>query len=296
MIKISNNSGDVTGYRVKNFQYSSLGKVILHRLYNNRDLKMLITSKGNTTGTGKTTLAIILARKISEYSNEIFDEDISWSAENHSFLNVYEYLNKYKNAKKGTPLITDELEYLADKRRSLTHENVHFSQAWQMLRYKNVVTIATAPSMANLDMRIEENTDIWINIIYPGLAHIYYVTMDDFTGEIIYKRIRQFNFVECIRWKPLDDDEDYKILSQKKENQGIPGIDEDEDIDSYNKEELEKEKSKTKSEVTEELTTNLLKMKKSKNIDLTQEEIAEIVDMSQQYVSKVKRQNLSKAI
>lgn len=292
-VKVSNNTGEVTGFRVKDFQYSTIGKIILNRLLNNRDIKMLITSKGNTTGTGKTQLAIILSKLIAKYAKDIHGTNYNWNAEEYSFLDVYEYLQKYKNAQQGEVLITDELEFLADKRRSLSHSNVHFSQAWQMLRYKNVVTVATAPSMANLDMRIAENTDIWINIMFPGFAHVYYITMDDFSGEIKFKRLKQMGFRENIRWKAIDGDPDYKILSNKKKDVGIPGFGEDEDGGHLDEEDIDIAKNKTKKQLTDDFTTNLLQKKENGDIRLTQEEIADLVDRSQQYVSKIKRESIA---
>lgn len=286
-VKISNNTKELTGFTVENFQYSTIGKIILYRLLNNRDIKMLITSSGNTTGTGKTQLAIIIARIITKYSQEIFNYEKEWSAKDNSFIDVYEYLEKYEDSEKGEVLLTDELEYLADKRRSLSHENVHFSQAWQMLRYKNVITIATCPSMANLDMRIAENTDIWININFPGFASPYYVSMDDFTGEIEFKRLKQMGFMEIIRWKAIDDDKDYIKLSQEKEDIGIPGI--SSGNKKFNKEQVKKEKKEVQTQTIEEITTNLLRKKINNKHSLTQEQIANIVNRSQQYVSKIKR-------
>lgn len=290
-VKKSHNTGEVTGYRVSDFQYMTVGKVILNRLLNNRDVKMLITSKGNTTGTGKTQLAIIISKIIAKYAQEIHNTNYNWNAEDYSFLDVYEYLQKYKNADPGEVLITDELEFLADKRRSLSHENVHFSQAWQMLRYKNVITVATAPSMANLDMRIAENTDIWINIIYPGFAHVYYMTIDDFTGDMRIKRLKQLGYSENIRWQPIDEDPDYQVLSNKKKDVGIPGFgdSEEEDID---KEDIERAETRTEKQIVKRYTLKLLTEKQKGDLELTQEEIANLVDRSQQYVSKIKREEM----
>lgn len=290
-VKKSHNTGEVTGYRVSDFQYMTVGKVILNRLLNNRDVKMLITSKGNTTGTGKTQLAIIISKIIAKYAQEIHNTNYNWNAEDYSFLDVYEYLQKYKNADPGEVLITDELEFLADKRRSLSHENVHFSQAWQMLRYKNVITVATAPSMANLDMRIAENTDIWINIIYPGFAHVYYMTIDDFTGDMRIKRLKQLGYSENIRWQPIDEDPDYQVLSNKKKDVGIPGFGdgEEEDID---KEDIERAETRTEKQIVKRYTLKLLTEKQKGDLELTQEEIANLVDRSQQYVSKIKREEM----
>lgn len=282
--------GEVTGFKVREFQYTTLGKIILNRLLNNRDVKMLVTSSGNTTGTGKSQLAIILSKIITKYCREIFDKSYEWDAIDNSFIDVYEYLQMYKNSESGEVLLTDEMEYMADKRRSMSHSNVHFSQAWQMLRYQNCVTIGTAPSMSNLDIRVPENTDIWINIIFPGYANVYYVSMDDFTGEIQFKRLKQMGFQEVIRWKPIDDDPDYKKLSQKKKDIGIPGID-DNDTEKFDEEDIEQGKKKTEKQLTQEYTVRLLKMKRDNKLNLTQEEIANLVDRSQQYVSKVKRES-----
>lgn len=291
-VRISNNSGEVTGFRVRDFQYMTIGKFILNRLLNNRDVKMLITSSGNTTGTGKTQLAIILSRTIAKYAQEIYGSNYDWNAEDHSFMNVYEYLEKYEGAQEGEVLITDEMEYLADNRRSMSNQNVHFSQAWQMLRYKNVVTVGTAPSMANLDIRIPENTDIWINIVFPGLANVYYISMDDFTGERKFKRLKQMGFVETIRWKPIDGDEDYETLTNMKANVGIPGMTDNEEDEIFEEQDMEQARKKTEKEVVRDHTIRLLEMKQEGEISLNQEEIAELVDRSQQYVSKIKRKEI----
>lgn len=281
-VKVSNNTGDVTGYRVDNFQYTSIGKIILYRLLNNRDVKILITSSGNTTGTGKTQLAIILARIISKYCAEIFNHTYHWSAQEYSFMDVYEYLEKYDNCS-GRVLLTDELEYLADRRRSMSHQNVHFSQAWQMLRYANNVTIGTAPGIPNLDERVTESTDIWINIQYPGVANSYYVTINDFTHQTITKRIKQCGFSEMVKWEPIDEDPDYQYLNQEKRDIGVPGLDSEEALSEEDINQAEKEYAK-------EVAINLLEMKDNGLITLDQNEMGKIVGYSQQWVSTIKKQ------
>lgn len=278
--------GNITGYRVKNFQYTSLGMIILHRLLNNRDIKIIITSKGNTTGTGKTMLAIILSRVISQYAGEIFGYEADWSAEKYSFMDVYEYLENYE-AYEGRVLITDEMEYLADNRRSMSDENLHFSQAWQMLRYKNNISIGTAPSFSNLDKRIPENTDIWINVQVPGVANVYYVTMHDFTHEIIYQRIKQRGYNERLLWDAIDNDPDYEYLTEQKSNVGVPGLDQEDEI---SKEDL----NDAKRNIRDTYIENLLELKERKNLkiygeELTQGKIADLAECSQQHVSKVAR-------
>jgi len=86
------------------------------RLKKNRDLKVIITSRNSTTGTGKTTLAVWLA----------LNWDSDWSAEAKGTLSVKEYLNTYKELSPGSVLVMDEAEQL-DARRSMSQQNVDFA-------------------------------------------------------------------------------------------------------------------------------------------------------------------------
>ncbi len=278
----------VTAFKMPDFQYAAMARLILYRLIHNRDIKIVITSRGTTTGTGKTTLAIILARWIHKVANDIFGRSGEWSAQDRAFVDVWEYLDKYKKASRGEVLITDELEYLADNRRSMTHENVYFSQAWSILRYKNVITIGTAPGMHQLDKRIPENADIWINVMTQGRANTYYLTVDDFTGEPVEKRFKMRGYRETILWWPLpESDPDFSYLHEEKQDLGVPGQNSDAP-DVYEESDLEDARREVKRRVTIELLESVSQGK----LDLTQAEIGDMVGYSQQNVAKIKREAL----
>lgn len=267
---------------IPKLQYTPLGLIILFRLINDRDLKILITSSGKTTGTGKTTLALILAKWIKKASNELFGYNENWEADEYAFMDVWEYLQKYKTSKRGDILISDELEIMADRRRFMSDQNLKFSQAWSMLRYKNVVTIGTAPGLMDLEKRIPETADIWINVIYQGRANVYYLTVDDFEWTPIFKRLKMYGFKQSILWNPIEKDKDYQYLKQEKENKGVPGIDDQgKQIDeTYVKNKL--------SELKDETANSLIELIKEKELQdkFTQTEIAKISGWSQQKISK----------
>lgn len=273
--------------RIPELQYTPLGLIILHRLIHDRDLKILITSRGNTTGTGKTTLAIILARIITLWANDLFDRQTEWTAEEYSFIDVWEYLEKYQHSKEGDVLISDEIEFMADKRRSMGNQNVFFSQAWQMLRYRNVITIGTAPGLHTVDKRVPQNTDIWINVTEQGRANVYYLTVQDFDETRIFKRLRQYGFKQTLLWLPLPDtDSDYQYLKNLKREQGVPGMNPENRIDQSD---LKQAKSDTKRDIA----VKLLKVKQNGTIQLSQADIGDIVGYSQQNIAKIKREELS---
>lgn len=276
----------VTAFKMTDFQYTAMGKLILHRLLHDRDVKIVITSSGTTTGTGKTTLAIIIARQIHRLVKDLFDKNYEWDAKKQSFIDVWEYLEAYEKAQKGDILITDELEYLADRRRSMTHGNVYFSQAWAMLRYKNVITIGTAPGLSPLDKRIAENSDIWINVITQGRANSYYLRIDDFEYLLRRKRFKVQGFKESLLWGPLpENDPDYKYLKNTKRDIGVPGLD-NETEEALTETDIEE----AERDIKRNVAINLLE--KQDELGLTQAEIGDIVGYSQQNIYKIKREEL----
>lgn len=283
-------NNQITSFKINKFQYTALGMIIIYRLLNNRDLKILITSRGSTTGTGKTTLAIQLCQWIRRVSNDIFDVNREWNAKDHAYLNAKEYLDGYKNSNPGDPLLADEIENYADKRRSMSSGNLEITQAWAILRYKNVVSIGTAPTTSFMDKRLPELADIWINVVFPGRANTYYLTTDDFTHDEIRKRLKRNGFRESILWKDLDNNnEDYQYLKDQKEDMGIPGIDGGEDITESDVNEAERN---AKRDVVIEA---IKKKEKGKDpfASMTQATIGDLVGYSQQNVAKIKREAFS---
>lgn len=278
--------GQVNAFYQTDLQYTVLGKFIIYRLMEDRDVKILITGKGKTTGTGKTTLAIRLAHFVNRVRNDLFDMEEDWSTKEYSFMDVWEYLKSYKDAKPGDPLITDELEYMADRRSHQTRENKKFSQAWSVLRWKNVVTIGTAPGLSDLEKRIPEGADIWINVVQKGKANVYYLTMHDFDMSRIYKRLRLGEYKESILWDPLENSDDYQWLKETKEEIGVPGID-----DAKEKQIEESDLNELERNIRNQYVQDTILMLQDKGVldRVPQEAIADTSGVSQAQVSKIKR-------
>lgn len=272
-----------TSFRVPDFQYTTLGRFLLYRLINNRDCKVLITSRGSTTGTGKTTLAIHLCRWIRRMANELFDREGRWTAQDYAMIDVRDYLQDYRDAEPGDALLLDEVEFSADRRRHMTHENVRLSHAWSILRYRNVITVATLPTVSMIDQRLMELGDVWINVMMRGRANSYYLTMNDFSHDLVRKRLRMAGYKESVIWPALpEDDPDFEYLSRTKEAIGIPGVTEEE---TFSKADLKSAEKQARIEAA----TSLIELKEEGEIDLTQREIGRIVGYSQQWVNKIKQ-------
>jgi hypothetical protein len=164
--KSNNESKLAPKYRIQNHAWINVLREKRHK--NGRDFKVIITSRNSTTGTGKTTLALWLALN---WNNDFTADQAT--------LHVDEYLDIYKEQSKGSVLIMDEAEQI-DARRSMSNQNVEFSEKWSMMRYSEVDSILTLPTVTALDKRIEELADVWINVIERGMAKCHLVTVGDY--------------------------------------------------------------------------------------------------------------------
>lgn len=187
---------------------SRLIRFLVNRIKYNRDAKVLITSRNSETGTGKTTLAVIIAKLIDMNG---------WSHEKQ-FFDAQDYMQYYRKAESGSVLILDDMQFMADSRRGTSHENVRLSQYWSIMRTRNVISIATLPTNSLLDKRFLELADVRINVIKRGQATPYRIVVNDFTGKVTQWRFRFENGTkETIYFKSMDDDPDYREVERKKD-------------------------------------------------------------------------------
>ena len=256
------------------YPFGKLGYEIRNAIKKDLDAKIIITSHNSKPGLSKTTLAIQMARAWDPHG---------WTADEKAFMDLYEYKDFYMNGKPGSVLVFDEIEGEADSRRAMSHKNVDLSQAWAQLRYRNMVSICTLPSVSMLDNRLLEMSDYWINVLDRGIAAPHKVSVNDYTGEVWRQQMgAEGNAI--IRYGDLpDDDADYNLLKQMKdernrtaENEWIRRSEADEEI--------EKAVEKARREVRNDFIRTIYDI-----TDLTQQEISELdpVDISRHTVSDI---------
>lgn len=234
-----------------------LTNLIEKRKKENRDLKIIITAKDSETGTGKTTLAVKIARVI----------DKNWNA-NRGCFDLNDYINLYNNAKPNSSIIFDEIEQAADNRRSMTNKNLKLSHAWAMLRYRQVHTIVTLPSVTMLEKRLKELADVRIHVHKRGYAAVKKISIDDIHGTVYEKTIQH------IRWGPLDDDPEYQKMCEMKHDYSV-GYFEKKGVGGKNKGEDPEELKKLLKQKEKEIET--LKSEHEKKINRVKNET--IMDM-----------------
>lgn len=234
------------------------------RLRKNRDLKVIITSRNSTTGTGKTTLAVWLA----------LNWDPNWTAEKKGTLSVSDYLNTYKELEPGSVLVMDEAEQL-DARRSMSQQNVDFAEKWMMMRVRNVTSILTLPTASALDKRLKELADVRINVHRRGKARVYKITIDDHNTS----QVREWGWHD-IEWPDLSDHPQMQALDEMKEAKIDGALAEDDGNGQAT--DAKQVKREEKIETAQRL----------RDKGDTLRETAEVVDMSREWV----RQNTKKPV
>jgi len=258
----------------KKANFGTLGRVAKAKLNNDNDIKIIIQGKNSQTGIGKTTLAIELCRFI----------DPNWNAERKAFIDINKYLNSYLDYEKGSALLLDEIGAGADSRRSNSKENVELSQGWQLLRSRNIATIATLPSTSMLDKRLLELADYWVLVKKRGIAQPYEIRVNDFNGSVARKPLPG---EEHIKFPDLPaGDSDKRILDTIKDDkvrgEGMRTVRMDE-----HKRKLAKKAKETKKDTRDEIIRSMYH-----NTDLSYANIGDIpaIDLTKQAVGTIVRE------
>lgn len=173
-------------------------------------------------GVAKTSCAVALARLFSSaFGYELQHDDFT--------LSGAEYLRRYQEhpgENQPSVLVLDEFVGggAGDKRRAMSQQNVDFGRAWQLLRTRRVITIATLPDWNSADKRLKKLADyrIWCREQPMGYFQPYKVTVP-FSADGAEVRTKGLNrdsssSARRIKFPNMDahDDEFYQSLGEKK--------------------------------------------------------------------------------
>lgn len=182
MAQSEKHAPEVHGYRID--ERMPLHQLAVKRIQGGRDLKIIITAKDSQTGVGKTTLAGWLALVWTKmFTGKDWFVDQDEYGDGLGTLNPKEYFSILKKIPDphgaGAVVIVDDAEEL-DARRSMQSLNVEFSQRWMLMRLKQAITIITLPSPKAIDSRLEELSDVWINIERRGRGFVHDIRVNSY--------------------------------------------------------------------------------------------------------------------
>lgn len=289
---------------------SVTARFVVHRLNENRDLKVIVTGKGATTGISKTTGAIQFAdfvHSIQECdrcgnftypsvdrchrcgSPDIHSQQDRWDPEASGFFNPWEYMNYYShNSSVGEVLLLDEAEYSIHKRRAMSGENVEMTKIWAALRYRNCISILTLPSTSMIDSQMMQLGDLWFNATRKGTFDLYHYFYNDFTQQVTpHPLVNEHGMQERFEFQDLEGDPRKSYIDDQKEQFTGDGM------EVYDAEDMESELKDATMQHKVAVCEKILA-----NTELSQGEVADCIPapdseesdtMSQPWVSKVNR-------
>lgn len=257
---------------------------VMHDVYGPRKGGAIIflDAENARKGVAKTSCAVSLARLFSKaFGYDLQREDFT--------LSGAEYLARYQQQpgeEQPSVLVLDEFVGggAGDKRRAMSQQNVDFGRAWQLLRTRRVITIATLPDWNSADKRLKKLADyrIWCREEPMGYFQPYKVTVpfSGGGGQVRTKGLNKNNSSSArrIKFPNMDAHNDpfYIHLGQKKEELiDSDSWDADDLTGDESGEEIDPEEQKRQQAIR--YAIRLYKPWQDSN-DPTQKEVADVIE------------------
>jgi len=236
--------------------------------------RVIVDAENAATGVGKTTAAVTLALACAK----AFDYNVSPADFTLSGESYLERWREHPGRHQPSVIVLDELAGAGagDARRSMSNKNVNLGRSWQLMRKKRIVTITTLPHWGDADKRMRRFADyrVWCLERPIGYFRAYRVTSTFDDGDV---RTERYDDVPRIKFPNLDslDDPYFRNVSEKKdallESEAF-------DADELLEEEVGPEEAERNQKVAD--------AQRARDAGLSTTEVAEVVDMSQSWVSK----------
>lgn len=252
----------------------SIENTWLHSLYEkrkqqNRDLIIFVTDNSNDTGTGKTTLSILLGNKF----------DIHEFTEENTTMKVHELKEKFFELPNKSSLVFDELGSEADKFRQGSKKNRMLHHFMDLGRKYEKYIIINTPSKSYIGDDLLKRADVWISVTKLGKAVVHNLYWDPYS-ETLSENKKHDLYWDDITTKRLK--KVYNHLDKRKDNI-VKGKGSEQLIPI---EEVEKRVEQEKQDASKKKRDNIIKNLYN-NTELSQNQIAKVVDLTQGTVSEI---------
>lgn len=244
------------------------------RVANNQDLAVIISDHQNRRGTGKTVLSLKLAEAMDRTEEGLTTDKVAISPE--------ELTEAYMDEPKGSALVLDEAEAGLSKYEAASGVNKAMRELVSMGRIREKYLVLNLPASSELDRDLKALCDFWYMVKYKGRAIGHHLNWNPYSEE---PRTPQ---TEPLEWSDIPDGtglrDVYDYLTKEKlahlrgdregSSQSIPAS----EVQDQLQQERESARTKTRNELLEELY---------EDTDLTQQDLAEVVDLSRSRVADI---------
>jgi hypothetical protein len=223
------------GDSVGQFEHTETYQTYKNRMQSGNDFIICIAPSSQTagSGTGKTTMAIQLARAFD-------DTDTGFDAETQATLSSQRVADDlYPNLPEGSSILWDESQGTqqsqgADARRSMSDEVLRVSRAAAIHRWKRIPLVIVTQSTKWMDSRMMDIIDRLILIVDVDYNAEYAraVVFKHYYDDLPQKGTpgEYTPAIEDIVWRPIQKtDPDYQLLHTMKQDSGTKGSSGDSD-------------------------------------------------------------------
>jgi len=191
---------------------------LMHGIYGPRQggARIIIDAEDSSTGTGKTSLAVYLARRLAQkFDYDLVKDDLT--------LSGAQYLKRWREHPGGeqpSVIILDEIggAGAAHARRSMSNQNVELGNAWQLMRKKKIVSFVTLPHWTKVDKDMRKQADyrLWCLRRPIGFFRPYRVGSTFDNGNL---RTYKYSDVQRIGFPDMDraNDPFFNYLAEEKD-------------------------------------------------------------------------------
>ena len=249
---------------------------LMHGVFGPRQggARVIVDAENAATGVGKTTAAVSVALACARaFDYELSPEDFTLSGE--AYL---ERWREHPGRHQPSVIVLDELAGAGagDARRSMSNKNVNLARSWQLMRKKRIVTITTLPHWSDADKRMRRFADyrVWCLERPIGYFRPYKVTSTFDDGDV---KTERYDDVQRIKFPNLDGLEDpyFRDVTDKKDAL----LDSEAfDADELQEDAIDPDEAERQQKVAD--------AQRARDSGLSTTEVAEVVDMSQSWVSK----------
>lgn len=241
-----------TGYDT-HITHSQIWNEIMHGVYGPRQggAIIFIDAQNAQRGIAKTSCMVAVGKLLARaFGYDVKKEDFTLSGK--------EYLNRMQEGvhfDESQPSVMGIDEFVGggtgDKRRSMAKQNLILASAWQMLRTKRVVTLATLPDWNEADVRLQKYADyrFWCQERPIGYFKPYKVTVafDGGMGSSVgYEKMGKGNSTERITFPNMHEHKDPHYMHVKGQKDTLL------DSDSFDANEVLSQAEETDEEMPSE--------------------------------------------
>lgn len=251
-----------------------LGEMYQRRIENGQDIIGFIDDYNNDRGTGKTILTLLIA----DYMDRT-DEGLTTDK---CFIDSDELVRAYTESPPGSALVLDEAEVGADKYQAGSKSNRALRKIVSMGRIEEKYVFFNMPNIHFIDRDLKSLGTVWISVEALGRARVHRLGYNKYRAE------ERTPLKHRITWSDIKDRRLRNIYNELTEEKRRHMAGEEGGMNLISADEAEKIAEKRAKEQLMEQRNEWIK-KLCEQDDLTQGDIAEVVGVTRQRVSQIKR-------